>query len=148
VLRVGDLQDSAMIARRVAMLREVTCASPDYLARRGTPATISDLDGHVAIGFFSTATDAALPLEFMVDGVLRSVVLPATVTVAAAESYVATARLGLGLIQVPRYHVAADLAAGTLVEVLPLGRPHRRRCRCSIRIGASCRRACACSSTG
>ena len=39
-------------------------------------------------------------------------------TVASAETYVATARLGLGLIQVPRYHVADDLRAGTLVSVL------------------------------
>ncbi len=39
-------------------------------------------------------------------------------TVSGAETYVAAARLGLGLIQVPRYHLEADLAAGTLVEVL------------------------------
>ncbi len=144
VLRVGDLQDSAMIGRRVALLREVTCASPAYLARHGMPAGIGDLDGHVAIGFLSSATGGTLPLEFIVDGVLRNVVLPATVCVAAAESYVATARLGLGLIQVPRYHVADDLAAGTLVEVLApwppsstpvsLLYPHRRQLSPRVRV--------------
>ena len=41
------------------------------------------------------------------------------VSVAGAEMYVATARLGLGLIQVPNYRVQEDLARGTLVEVLP-----------------------------
>src|ERR1700724_2639414 len=123
VLRVGDLQGSAMIARRVAMLTEVTCASPAYVARHGMPAGLGDLDGHVAIAFMSSATGAALPLEFTVDGELRNVVLPAIVTVAAAESYVAAARLGLGLIQVPHYHVAADLAAGSLIEVLRAFRP-------------------------
>src|SRR5260370_12623333 len=87
------------------------------------PAGLSDLDGHVAIAFMSTATGAALPLEFTVDGELQNIALPATVTVAAAESYVAAARLGLGLIQVPHYHVAADLAAGSLLEVLPAHRP-------------------------
>src|SRR5271163_5282002 len=46
VLRVGDLQDGAMIGRRVAMLTEVTCASPGYLARYGVPATLADLEGH------------------------------------------------------------------------------------------------------
>jgi DNA-binding transcriptional LysR family regulator len=119
VLRVGDLKDSAMVGRRVALLEEVTCASPDYLARYGTPTSVEELQGHVAIGFMSSATGAALPLEFLINGGPRHVVLPATLTVAAAETFVAAARLGLGLIQVPRYHIAADLEAGTLVKVLP-----------------------------
>jgi DNA-binding transcriptional LysR family regulator len=45
--------------------------------------------------------------------------LPSTVTVVGAETYVAAARLGLGLIQVPRYHVESALADGSLVAVLP-----------------------------
>jgi len=119
VLRVGDLQDSGMVGRRVALLDEVTCASPAYLARHGAPSSPDDLRGHVAIGFMSSATGMTLPLEFMLDGSMKNVVLPAVVTVAGAETYVAAARLGLGLIQVPRYHVEADFAAQTLVEVLP-----------------------------
>jgi DNA-binding transcriptional LysR family regulator len=144
VLRVGDLQDGAMIGRRVAMLTEVTCASPVYLGRYGVPATLADLEGHVAVAFMSSATGAALPLEFTVEGVLRNLVLPAAVTVAAAESYVAAARLGLGLIQVPYYHVAAELAAATLVEILPQHRPsptpvsllypHRRQLSLRVRV--------------
>lgn len=118
VLRVGDLNDSSMVARRIAMLDEVTCASPDYLARHGTPQSLADLDGHVAIGFLSTATGSTLPLEFMEGGELRYVTLPSVVTVAGAETNTTLVRLGLGLTQVPRYHVAADLAAGVLVEVL------------------------------
>jgi len=119
VLRVGDLKDSAMVGRRVAVLEEVTCASPDYLARHGMPVSVDDLQAHHVIGFLSSATGMTLPLEFSINGELRNVVLPATLTVASAETYVAAARLGLGLIQVPRYHVDADLAAGTLVNVLP-----------------------------
>ena len=71
------------------------------------------------VGFHSSATGALLPFEFTVDKVLRKMTLPATVSVNAAESFVAAARLGLGLIQVPRYHVESDLAQGTLVPVLP-----------------------------
>ena len=119
VLRVGDLQDSGMVVRRVALLEEATCASPAYLARHGTPATPDDLDGHRMIGFVSSATGNFFPLEFTVAGVLRRITLPAAVSVVNAETNVAAARLGLGLIQVPRYHVEADLRAGTLVEVLP-----------------------------
>lgn len=119
VLRVGDLQDSAMVGRRVALLDEVTCASSAYLAHRGTPVSIDDLKGHVSIGFVSSASGMALPLEFTVNGDVRKVALPSTVTVTSAETYVAAAKLGLGLIQIPRYHAQADLAAGTLVSVLP-----------------------------
>jgi DNA-binding transcriptional LysR family regulator len=119
VLRVGDLQDSAMVARRLALLEEVTCASPDYLARHGTPAGIDELEGHRAIGFVSSAIGAKLPLEFTVAGQVRHAHLPARLTVTGADTYIAAARLGLGLVQVPRYHVEADLAAGRLVDVLP-----------------------------
>jgi DNA-binding transcriptional LysR family regulator len=65
------------------------------------------------------ATRALLPLEFTIDGVVRNVNLPAPVTANAAESLVAAGRLGLGLIQVPRYHVESDLERGVLVPVLP-----------------------------
>lgn len=119
VLRVGQLADSSMVGRRIAMLEEVTCASPDYLEQHGVPTSPDDLEGHLAIGFLSTATGATLPLEFVVQGDVREVSLPSRVTVAGAETNVAMAKLGLGLIQVPRYHVARDIAAGTLVPVLP-----------------------------
>lgn len=118
VLRVGNLQDSDMVARRVAMLEEVTCAAPAYLARFGEPTRLDQLDGHRMVGFHSSATGAALPLEFTLGGTLRTLTIPATVTVNAAESLVAAARLGLGLIQAPRYHLEHDFRRGTLIPLL------------------------------
>jgi DNA-binding transcriptional LysR family regulator len=119
VLRVGDIKDSDMIARRVAMLDEITCAGPAYIDRFGQPASIDALGGHIMVGFHSSAAGTLLPLEFVVDGAVRELRLPAMVSVNGAESLVAAARLGLGLIQVPRYHVEDDLKRGTLVAVLP-----------------------------
>jgi DNA-binding transcriptional LysR family regulator len=119
VLRVGEPKDSDMIARRVALLDEVTLASPIYLKQFGTPASLEVLaKGHRMVGFRSTATGGLLPLEFVVDGKVRNIMLPATVSVSAAESYVAAAKLGLGLIQVPRYHAEASVKSGKLIEVL------------------------------
>jgi DNA-binding transcriptional LysR family regulator len=118
VLRVGSPQDSGMIARRVAMLEEVTLASPAYIAAHGMPQHPDELGkGHRMVGFRSSAA-GVLPLEFTVDGEVRNITLPTTVTVNAAESYIATARLGLGLIQIPRYHAEDALRSGSLVEVL------------------------------
>jgi DNA-binding transcriptional LysR family regulator len=101
------------------MLEEITCAAPAYIDRFGHPASVDALDGHVMVGFHSSGAGAVLPLEFVVNGTVREVTLRAMVSVNGAESLVAAARLGLGLIQVPRYHVEDDLKRGTLIAVLP-----------------------------
>ncbi len=120
VLRFGNLPDSDMVARRVGMLERLTCAAPDYLDRYGIPTDPDRLDGHRMIGLRSLTTGNLRPLEFVTGGgVSRTVMLPATVSVTGTESFLATARLGLGLFQVPRFHAAADLERGTLVQVLP-----------------------------
>ena len=123
VLRVGELTNSNMVARRVALLEEGTFMSPAYLERYGEPRIPDDLDRHRMVGFVSSATGQVLPLEFTVGGTLRNLLPPVVVAVTAAETMVSAAKSGLGLIQVPRYHVAADLTAGRLVEVLQEFRP-------------------------
>lgn len=120
VLRAGSLQDSDMVARRVAVLDEMTLASPAYIAEHGQPAHPDDLPGtHRMVAFHSTATGSLLPLEFIVDGIVRKIMLPCTISVNGAETYLATATLGLGLIQIPRYRGEIAVQAGELVEVLP-----------------------------
>jgi DNA-binding transcriptional LysR family regulator len=118
VLRVGELADSEMVARRIAVLAEVTCAAPSYIERFGLPERWDRLDGHRMIGFHSSATGTVLPLEFQVGGVLKTVRLPSVLSVNAAESYGAAARLGLGIIQVPRWGVEDAFADGSLVPLL------------------------------
>ncbi|CAI1165192.1 LysR family transcriptional regulator [Serratia liquefaciens] len=119
VVRVGKLKDSDMVARRLGELEEVTSAAPDYLQRFGTPHAISELEGHRMVGFRSSASGTLMPLEFTVAGQTRQVTLPCTVSVSAAESLVAAARMGLGIIQVPRYHLRDSLDNGSLLPLLP-----------------------------
>ena len=118
VIRVGAPLDSGLVGRKLGLLAEGTFASPAYLARHGVPKAPDDLEGHRMIGFVSSATRALIPLEFQVDGGVRLVSLPVAATVTAATTNACLARLGLGLIQVPRYRVARELEAGALVEVL------------------------------
>ena len=118
VLRAGQLQDSAMVARRAANLAQVTVASPAYLDRAGTPHLLADLAGHQAVHYVSTATGRAYPLEFVTPDGLRVATPPASISVTGAEAYTAAALAGLGLAQMPRYHVEGELAAGRLVAVL------------------------------
>jgi DNA-binding transcriptional LysR family regulator len=117
-LRYGHLPDSDLVARRVAVLDRLTCAAPAYLERFGTPSGIDALDGHRVVGLRSLTTAHLAALDFVVEGAVRSISLPATLSVTGPESYLTGLQLGLGLAQVPRFHVASDLASGRLVEIL------------------------------
>ena len=119
MLRSGEPRESDLSSRRIALLQEVTIASPIYLERHGTPKTWSALQGHCMVGFRSSATGSVLPLEFMVEGKARTVMLPARLSVDGADTYRAAALHHHGLIQVPRYAIEAHLADGSLVEVMP-----------------------------
>jgi DNA-binding transcriptional LysR family regulator len=125
VIRAGDLADSGMILRRLGSIEEITAASPDYLARRGTPGRLEELDGHQMVGFLSSRTGEVLPLEFTVGKVVQAVQLPHRITANNSDTMAELARLGLGLIQAPRYRFVDDLAAGRLVEVLAEHPPSR-----------------------
>jgi DNA-binding transcriptional LysR family regulator len=118
VLRFGSLPDSDLVARRVVTLERLTCAAPDYLKRFGTPVNLESLEGHRMIGLRSLSAGNVRPLEFVVAGTTRNLTLPSPMSVTGTESYLATARLGLGLVQIPRFHGEDDLQRGTLVPVL------------------------------
>ena len=143
-IRGGAVRDSSLVARRLAVIPEVTCASPDYLARFGTPQHPSELAAHQAVQFFNSSGGRAYPFEFTIDGKIREVELNGWLTVNYAESYVVAARNGCGLIQLPRYHVEDDLRSGHLIEVLadfsgpgfPITAlyPHRRQLSPRVRI--------------
>ncbi|TCK38833.1 DNA-binding transcriptional LysR family regulator [Paraburkholderia sp. BL8N3] len=117
-LRYGKLPDSDLVARPVAMLERLTCATPAYFARFGTPTDIESLAGHRAVGIRSITTGTLAPLEFMEKGDVRTVSLPGTLSVTGPESYLVGIRLGLGLAQVPRFHIEEELKQGALVAVL------------------------------
>lgn len=118
-LRAGEPVDSGLIMRRLAMIREVTCASPAYLARHGVPALPEDLGGHRMVGFISSRTGEPMPLEFTTADGLHCAKLPSRVSVNGSDMMAELARMGYGLIQAPFYRLATDIAAGRLVEVLP-----------------------------
>ncbi|CAB3922918.1 HTH-type transcriptional regulator PgrR [Achromobacter anxifer] len=119
VLRTGALQDSSLAGRQIALMPQVTVASPAYLERYGEPRRLEDLEGHRAVDYLSSATGRSLPLDFTVDGKNVQVRPRAVVSVTGAELYTGAALAGLGLAQVPRYRVERELAAGQLKIVLP-----------------------------
>ena len=118
VLRAGVLQDSSMVGRRVAQLQQVTVASPAYLSAYGEPADPAALSTHRAVNYVSSATGKPVPLEFRVDGGDTALVLASAVSVSGAELYTGAAVAGLGIVQVPRYRIDGEVAAGRLRVIL------------------------------
>lgn len=117
-IRVGELADSSMVARRIGTFESITCAAPSYLARHGEPRNIDDLSNHRAVHYFSSRTGRTIDWSFMVDGKPRNLQVNGNVSVNDAEAYVQCGVNGFGLIQPSRYMVAPLLESGQLVEVL------------------------------
>ncbi|AOK31976.1 transcriptional regulator [Burkholderia singularis] len=118
VLRSGNLQDSSMVGRRVAQLEQVTVASPIYLAKYGEPIDLAALSAHRAVDYVSSATGKPMPLEFTVGASVNAIQLDASIAVTGADLYTGAAVAGLGIVQVPRYRIAGELAAGKLKILL------------------------------
>lgn len=118
VLRIGELKDSSLIAKRVGAFKGVTCAAPSYLEREGKPASIDDLANHRAVNFFSPRTGRNVDLSFKVDDKTIDVAVNGVLAVNDSEAYVSAGLKGFGLIQPPRYMVVSHLESGALVEVL------------------------------
>ena len=122
-VRMGELRDSSLVARRIDSQTLVFVASPAYLKAHGTPQRIEDLAAHQAVAFRMPSSGRKRPWQ--VRQGRRTVELqPAhTLLISDTESLGAAARLGLGLCQLPDNIVQDELASGARVEVLPACRP-------------------------
>jgi LysR family transcriptional regulator for bpeEF and oprC len=117
-IRIGELRDSSLVARRIASFRWVVCASPEYLERHGEPAQIEELTEHRAVGYISCRTGRAKHWEFLVDGNTESVRIASNLTVNDTDAYVTCGLKGLGIIRPPYCTVKQYLESGQLREVL------------------------------
>lgn len=123
VIRVGNLRDSSMIARRIGTFHCVTAAAPAYIECHGEPQTIEDLRHHHAVNYFSSRSGRNMDWDFMVDGEVTELTMPGKVSVNDAEAYIACGLKGFGLIQTASFMVVEHLQSGELKEVLPQWRP-------------------------
>jgi DNA-binding transcriptional LysR family regulator len=111
-IRLGHLQDSSMIARKLSIRRRYVCAAPDYVDRFGAPHTLSELDQHHCL-----VGDAGY-WRFLEAGKTRSVRVSGRIQCNSAYALVDAALKGLGLIQVPDYYVQDHIEQGRLLTVL------------------------------
>jgi DNA-binding transcriptional LysR family regulator len=118
MIRIGPLEDSSMVARRIGMLKRVTCASPGYLAKHGEPKTIEDLAGHYAVNFRAAQGGRPVPWVFMIDGAPVEVKMNSLVTVNDSDAYMTCSIEGFGMVQPTLFMALPYLLDGSLTEVL------------------------------
>src|SRR5246127_866048 len=115
-LRIGPLEDSGLIVRKLDDIQLVVCAAPDYLRRRGEPATPDDLVEHDCLAFGDVPGVAEW--SFQHGAVRRSLRIPTRLCANDFDALVRAALAGVGLVRVPSWQVAHCLADGRLRIVL------------------------------
>lgn len=123
-LRIGDLPDSGMMISRLGSVRSVVCASPGYLAVRGTPGTPDDLAHHAAISSESVSSPGVWRFGNENAGIAAP--LRARLSVNTVDAAIDAALAGMGLARVLSYQVVEHVRKGRLALVLEAFEPSPR----------------------
>ena len=115
-LRVGELNDFSVVAKKVGAVRRVVCASPTYLARRGTPRRPEDLKDHDCITFENTLSSQRW--IFNIGKAEKSFPIHSRLIVSTAEAATDAAVAGLGLTRMLDYQIDAQRRSSALKLVL------------------------------
>jgi DNA-binding transcriptional LysR family regulator len=116
-IRISRAGSPALVSRKLATTRHVICASPDYVARHGVPASPDDLRDHVCIAY--TYSEYAGEWRLLDgSGKEHSVTVPQVMQTNNGDTACAAALAGLGIIRQPTFLVGEDLRQGRLVPLL------------------------------
>lgn len=116
-IRVGQLEDSSLIARKIGYLSNVVCASPEYLRKHGAPRSIEDLKDHRCINYVYP-NGRPRQWQFDTPGGQVSVDIDAHMLINDGESVLQAVAAGLGITQMPRMMAACMLDKGMLEMVM------------------------------
>lgn len=119
-LRIGELEDSSLIARRIAEVERVWVCSPGYVAERGTPENPAALAGHACLPYGHGRTSQ---WRFERDGKVELIPVTGRLRANNGEVLRDAAIAGLGITYLPLFIVKDALADGRLTRVLDLWRP-------------------------
>lgn len=120
-VRIGQLRDSSLVAVEMGTVQRILLASPEYLARAGSPATPADLAAHTLIA--GTSVSSVREWRFGPVNNQERVRIQPTIMVNEVETQLIAARAGKGITRLLSYQAYDDLEQGTLCEVLPSSRP-------------------------
>ncbi|MFT5539581.1 MAG: DNA-binding transcriptional LysR family regulator [Alphaproteobacteria bacterium] len=116
-IRIADLKDTSLIARRLIAMRIAICAAPDYLKAHGTPQTPEDLRRHTCLHYGNLSTG----LQWVLNGPDGAHRVPIQARLCTNNGQVLRdgALAGLGICALPTFIVGRELQAGLLVPILP-----------------------------
>ena len=117
VVRATNLKDSNLIAQKLMTSRMLTVASPDYLAKIGTPKTPQDLLEHKCLTY-SLKQSPTYWEYFNEDGKAIGVKVASTLQTNAASVHITAAKNGVGVLRIPEFICKKELAEGSLVPIL------------------------------
>jgi DNA-binding transcriptional LysR family regulator len=123
-VRIGELPDSGLIARRIGVSRLLICAAPAHLSRTGRPAAVEDLADREALAFTPLKWGPNWRL-IGPDRTHRNLRMRVVFSTDSGEALLGAALAGMGIALLPNWMAAAALARGELTQVLPEwgGRP-------------------------
>lgn len=120
-IRFGPLSDSPLTARKLGETRRVIVASPEYLARHGTPRVPEDLHAHNCLNFNFRRAEPVWP--FRKDGREYALTVKGDIEANNGETLGQLAAGGVGITRVGAFSVVDELADGRLVPVLEAFNP-------------------------
>jgi DNA-binding transcriptional LysR family regulator len=115
-VRIGQLANSTMVARKLAPCRTALCAAPSYLTEKGTPRRVSDLKDHNCLGYTLSRTLGSDRWSFGIDGTV-TVAVSGNLQANNGDVLVAAAVAGQGVIYQPTFLVSREIRAGRLVSL-------------------------------
>lgn len=118
VVRVGHTDDSSLIARHIGTLDIITCASPAYIERYGSPQELDALGSHQLVHYTTVLGSQPFGWEYWDGKHYQTFPVSGSLTVNNVQAYTAACVAGLGMVQVPRVGVAQLLSEGRLVQVM------------------------------
>ena len=116
-VRVGNLVDSRLISKSLGPHRIAAFASPAYLAKRGTPLELSELEHHECVNFRYQSSGQALRWPFNVDGKVVEQVPNASLVIDSSDAVAAVVAAGGGIGISPTYVAAPYVARGELTPL-------------------------------
>lgn len=118
VIRLGELEDSSFISRRIGQVQMATCAAPAYIEKYGFPLTPDELIHHKAINFFSENSREVMEWKFVIDGEVVSRRPGSTMRVNNSDVLLSCGLAGLGILHALRTAMEPHIHSGRLTEVL------------------------------
>ncbi|MEM8809715.1 MAG: LysR family transcriptional regulator [Cyanobacteria bacterium P01_G01_bin.38] len=119
VIRIGNLEDSRLIARPIATTELITCVSKQYLDMEGSPTRVEELRNHNCLGYINQKTGKIMDWYFAISNDTSTIQPSGRIHSTDGNALVDFALANIGIVQLHSYLVEEEIAQGNLIELFP-----------------------------